>query len=140
MKQARAEAVDDSEEGENPFKRLADDLAILIRKEFELARAEVAGKVRSAGIGAGLLGGSAITAALALASLTIFAILALSLVLAPWIAAGIVTAVWCVVTVVLALAGQKKIKDAGSLLPEQTIENVIEDVKWAKQQVLSGKK
>jgi hypothetical protein len=140
MKRARTEAVDDSEEVEHPFKRLADDLAILVRKEFELARAEIADKVRTAGIGAGLLGGSAITAALALASLTIFAILALSLVLAPWIAAGIVTAVWCAVTVVLAFAGQNKMKDAGSLLPEQTIQNVRDDVNWAKQQVLSGKK
>ena len=35
-------------------------------------------------------------------------------------------------TAVLALSGKKKIQAAGSLLPEQTIENVKEDIAWAK--------
>jgi hypothetical protein len=140
MKQGPARNDEDSHESENHFKRLADDLALLVRKELELARTEIAEKARSAGIGAGMIAGSAVTGALALASLTIFAVLALSLILAPWIAAAIVTVVWSAVTVALALAGKKKIRDAGSLLPERTIENVREDVKWAKQQVLSSKK
>jgi hypothetical protein len=140
MKQVRPQSEEGSGESDNQFKRLADDLALLVRKELELARAEIAEKARSAGIGAGMIAGSAVTGALALASLTIFAVLTLSLVLAPWIAAAIVTAAWSAVTFALALAGKKKIRDAGSLLPERTIENVREDVKWAKQQVLSSKK
>jgi len=140
MKRASIQGNEEVDESENPFKRLAEDLAVLVRKELELARSEIAGKARSAGIGAGMLGASAIAGALTLASLTIFGILALSLVLAPWIAAAIVTAAWSVVTVALALAGKKKISDAGSLLPEQTIENVREDVEWAKQQVFLSKK
>ena len=140
MKQVQGEDTKGADESDNPFKRLADDLALLVRKEIELARAEIADKARTATIGAGMLGGSAIAGALALASLTVSVMLALSVVLAPWIAAAIVTAAWSVVTVTLALAGRKKIRDAGSLLPEQTIENVRADVKWAKRQVLSGKK
>lgn len=114
------------------MKQLSEDVVLLVRQELESARDEMAGKAKSAGAGVGMLSGSAITALLTLGSLTALLILALSLVVAPWLAALIVTLLWAGVTAVLALSGKKKIQAAGSLVPEQTIENVKEDIAWAK--------
>lgn len=116
----------------NDLKQLSQDLVLLVRKELELARDEMSEKAKSAGAGVGMLSGSALAALMTLGSLTAVGILALSLAVAPWLAALIVAVVWAAVTAVLALSGKKKIQDAGSLLPEQTIENVKEDIAWAK--------
>jgi hypothetical protein len=114
------------------MKQLSEDVVLLVRKELELARDEMAEKAKSAGAGVGMLSGSAIAGLMTLGSLTAMWILVLSLAVAPWLAALIVTVVWAVVTAVLALSGKKKIQAAGSLMPEQTIENVKEDIAWAK--------
>lgn len=116
----------------NDLKQLSQDLVLLVRKELELARDEMSEKAKSAGAGVGMLSGSALAALMTLGSLTAVGILALSLAVAPWLAALIVAVVWAAVTAALALSGKKKIQDAGSLLPEQTIENVKEDIAWAK--------
>jgi len=122
----------DAEKMAASMKQLSEDIIVLVRNELKLAREEMAEKAKSAGAGAGMLGGSAVTGLLTLGSLTALLILALSLAVAPWIAALIATLVWGAVTAVLALSGKKKIQAAGSLLPEQTIENVKEDIAWAK--------
>lgn len=114
------------------MKQLSEDILILVRKELAAARAEMAEKAKSAGLGVGMLSGSAITALLTLGSLTALLILALSLAVAPWLAALIVTLLWTAVTAFLALSGKKKIQDAGPLLPEQTIEAVKEDWKESR--------
>jgi len=116
----------------NDLKQLSQDLVLLVRKELELARDEMSEKAKSAGAGVGMLSGSALTGLMTLGSLTALLILALSMAMAPWLAALIVTLLWGAVTAFLALSGKKKIQDAGSLLPEQTIENVKEDIAWAK--------
>jgi len=59
--------------------------------------------------------------------------LALALVVPPWAAVLIVTVLWAAATVTLALLGKRKVQDAGSLVPEQTIENIKEDVAWARR-------
>ena len=122
----------DAEKMAASMKQLSQDIIVLVRNELELAREEMTEKAKSAGAGVGMLSGSAVAGFLTLGSLTALLILALSLAVAPWIAALIVTLVWGGVTAVLALSGKKKIQAAGSLLPEQTIENVKEDIAWAK--------
>jgi hypothetical protein len=114
------------------MKQLSEDVVLLVRKELELARDEMTEKAKSAGAGVGMLSGSAITGLLTLGSLTALLVLSLALVVAPWLAALIVTILWGGVTAALALSGKKKIQAAGSLMPEQTIENVKEDIAWAK--------
>jgi hypothetical protein len=114
------------------MKQLSEDLVLLVRKELESAREEMAEKAKSAGIGVGMLSGSALTGLMTLGSLTALVILALSLVVAPWLAALIVTLLWTGATAFLAIGGQKKIHDAGSLMPEKTIEGVKEDIRHAK--------
>lgn len=121
-------------------KQLSEDLGILVRKEMELARREMMEKVKTAGAGAGMLSGSAITGLLTLGSLTALLIIAIGLALPLWLSALIVTAMWAAITAVLALTGKKKIQDAGPLVPEQTIQSVKEDVQWAQSGLKSGKK
>jgi hypothetical protein len=128
-------------EGIGPaVKQLSEDLGILVRNELQLARREMMEKAKTAGVGAGMLSGSAITGLLTLGSLTALLIIAIALVLPLWLSALIVTAMWAATTAVLALTGKKKIQDAGPLVPEQTIQNVKEDVQWAQTGLKSGKK
>lgn len=122
------------------IKRLSEDLGVLVRDELQLARAELTEKAKAAGVGAGMLSGSAITALLTLGSLTAFAILAIAIVVPAWLSALIVTSIWGIVTGVLALTGKKKLQDATPLVPQQTIQNIKEDVKWAQSGLKSGKK
>jgi len=114
------------------MKQLSQDLVLIFRKELESARDEMTGKAKSAGAGVGMLSGSAITGLMTAGSLTALLIIALSLVVAPWLAALIVTLLWAAATAILALSGKKKLQEAGSLMPEQTIENLKEDVRRAK--------
>jgi len=122
------------------LKRLPEDLVLLIRKELELARDEMVEKVKTAGIGAGMFSVSALAALFTLASLTALLMLALSLVLRPWLAALIVTVIWAAVAALLALGGKKKIEDATPLVPEQTIQQVKEDVQWARSGMKSDRR
>src|SRR5437868_13678888 len=73
------------------FKQLSDQTSRLVRDEIELAKAELAQKGKSAGIGAGMFGGAAFFGVYALGALTATAILALSTAVAGWLAALIVT-------------------------------------------------
>ena len=104
--------------------QFAKDVALLIREDLESARDEMVEKAKTAGMGAGMLSGSAVAGLLTLACLTVVLIMALSLILAPWIAALIVTVLWALVTAALAMAGKRKFQDVGSPLPEKTIRNV----------------
>jgi len=74
--------VHDPEEESLPdmLKRLADDLGSMVRQDIEAARAEMVEKAKAAGLGAGMLSGSAIAAVFALFSLTVLAIVGLSAV------------------------------------------------------------
>ena len=109
-----------------------------MRQELDLARVELVEKSKTVGAGAGMLSGAAVAGLLALGTLTAFFILALSLAMAPWLAALIVTIVYGAVAGVLALTGKKKIEEATPLVPQQTLDTVKEDVKWAKTQIKSG--
>jgi uncharacterized membrane protein YqjE len=115
------------------LKQLAEETSTLVRKELELARAEVTEKGKEAGIGFGMFGGAGVAGLLALGSLTACLIALLATAMEVWLAALIVTALWAVVAGVLALAGRNKVQEATPPAP-QTIETIKEDVQWAKTQ------
>jgi len=117
---------------------LARETSTLVRQELELAKVEMTEKGKRAGAGAGMLGGGAIAALLALGSLTAFAILVLATFLPEWAAALIVTAVWGAVAAVLALRGRERVQEAGAPVPEKAIDSMKEDVEWAKTRMPSG--
>lgn len=119
---------------------LSSDLSTLVRQEIALAKAEVTGKAKEAGVGAGLLGGAGVIGLAALGALTAFLILLLALWMAAWLAALIVTIVWAVVAGILALAGRQRLQRATPPTPEQAIDSTKEDVQWAKTQLRSEKR
>src|SRR4051812_414880 len=131
-----ADAVKDSTDArERPIGELVKDLSsqtsTLVRQEIELARAEIQQKGKLAGKGAGMLGGAAIAALLALGALTAALVALLDKAMATWVAALIVMALWAIVALVLAKAGQKSLKSATPPAPK-TVETVKEDIQWAK--------
>ena len=120
-------------------KDLSQQTSTLVRKEIELARAELQQKGKLAGKGAGMLGGAATAGLLALAALTAALIALLDKAMATWVAALIVMALWAVVAAVLAKAGQRALQRATPPAP-QTVETVKEDIQWAKNPTGSAPK
>src|SRR5215218_4082282 len=76
------------------LKQLSQETTTLVRKELELAKAEVTEKGKQAGVGAGMFGGAGVAGLLALGSLTACLIALLATGLKVWIAALIVTVLW----------------------------------------------
>jgi MFS family permease len=120
---------------ERPIGELVKDLSsqtsTLVRKEIELARAELQQKGKVAGKGAGMLAGAAVAGPLALGAITAALIALLDKAMATWVAALIVMALWAIVALVLAKSGQKALQSATPPAP-QTVETVKEDIQWAK--------
>jgi len=109
------------------------DLSTLMRKEIELAKAEVRQEATKAGKGVGMLSGAAVAGwfTLMFASMTLMWLLDLALPL-PW-SAFIVTLLWGIGAAVLAISGRNKLRQVHPV-PEQTVESLKEDVQWAKGQ------
>lgn len=104
---------------------LAGDLSTLLRKEMELAKAELKIEVAKAGKGAGLLGGAGYAGLMlgVFASLTVMNLL--DLAMPTWVAALLVTLLWAVAGFVLFSRGRQQIKSVQPT-PTQTVESLKE--------------
>ena len=122
------------------LKELSNQTTTLVRKELELAKAEMAEKGKQAGIGAGMFGGAGLFAVFALAALTTCVIAALATGMDVWLAALIVAVVYAGVAAVLALLAKQKTREATPPAPEQAIESTKEDIQWAKTRVKSAQR
>ncbi len=122
------------------FKQLSEQTTTLVRKEIELARAELTAKGKVAGQGAGMFGGAAVAGLLALGTLTVLILALLDKAMGLWVAALIVTAVYGAIAAVLAMSGKDRVKQGMPPAPEQTVETVKEDVQWAKSQAKSARR
>jgi uncharacterized membrane protein YqjE len=121
------------------LKELSDHTTTLVRKEIELAKAELGEKGKKAGLGAGMFGGAGLFGAFAFAALTTCIVVALDYAMPLWLAALIVAVVYGAIAGVLALQGRNKVQEAAPPVPEQATESVKEDVQWAKTQARSGR-
>ena len=119
---------------------LTRDLSLLVRQEVELAKSEMAQKGRVAAPGLGMIGGAGVVGLMAAGALTAFLVLVLSIVLDEWLAALLVGLVLAAVAFLLAKQGKERVEEAGTPVPEQTIETVKEDVEWAKNRATSARK
>jgi hypothetical protein len=135
---SRADELHDRPIGEL-LKELANETTTLVRQELDLAKAEMREKAGKAGPGFGMWGAAGVTALLSLGSLTAFLILALDGAMPNWLAALVVGLVYAAVAGVLYLRGKRRVEEAGSPVPEKTIETVKEDVQWAKHPTTSAK-
>jgi uncharacterized membrane protein YqjE len=122
------------------LKELSDHTTTLVRKEIELAKAELGEKGKKAGQGAGMFGGAGLFGVFAFGALTTCIIVALDSAMELWLAALIVAVVYGAIAAVLALQGRNKVQEAGPPVPEQATESVKEDVQWAKTQARSGRR
>lgn len=120
------------------LRELGDEIATLVRQEFELAKVEIAEKAKPAAVSVGMFGGTALFALGAFGALTAFLIALIALALPLWASALIVTVVYAIVAGVLAMTGKKKMQEAAPLIPEQTAQTVKEDIEWAKTRAKSG--
>jgi uncharacterized membrane protein YqjE len=121
------------------LKQLANETTTLVRQELDLAKAEMREKAGKAGPGFGMWGAAGVIALLAGGALTAFLILALDGAMPNWLAALIVGLVYTAIAGVLYLRGKQRVEEAGSPVPEKTIETVKEDVQWAKHPTTSAK-
>ena len=119
-------------------KDLGEQTATLVRKEMELAKAEITQQGKKAGKGAGLFGAAGLFGVFAFAALTTFFIAGLAAILdSTWLAALIVAVVYGAIAGVLALSGKKKVQDVSG--PEKTQASVKQDIESAKAHARAGK-
>jgi len=109
------------------------DLSTLMRKELELAKAEMKVEATKAGKGLGMLGGAGYAGHVA----ALFLSFALAWALADLFDFSLgwgyflVALLWAVVGAVLYSKGRAQMKQVNPK-PEQTVETLKEDVQWAK--------
>jgi hypothetical protein len=116
------------------FAELADETTSLVRKEIELARAELMQNASRIAGGAITLVVGGLVALLGVQALIACAILALALWVAPWLAALIVGAVILAIGGVMALVGRRRL-DLRSLTPRRTLLTLRRDREWAREQL-----
>ena len=108
-------------------RQLPGQISRLVREEIRLAQLELAQKGKRAGMGAGMLGGSAVFALYAVAALLAAAIIALALVLPAWASALIVGGALLLIAGVLALLGRGLLKKATPPMPSQARASIKAD-------------
>ncbi len=113
---------------------IVQDVQGLVRSEVRLAKTEMKEEATTAAKAAAMLAAGALVALYALGFLLVVAYLVLENVMADWLAALIVGVVLAVIAGALVMVGRKKLKEFNPK-PDDTIQTVKEDVKWAKQQV-----
>jgi membrane protein len=121
------------------MRELSEQTTALVRKEIELAKAELSVKGKRAGMGAGMFGGAGMLGFYAVGALTATLILALATAVAAWLAALIVTVVYAAIAGVLALQGRNKVQAATPPVPGQAVDSTKEDVAWVKTRAKSAR-
>jgi hypothetical protein len=110
---------------------IASDLSTLMRKEVELAKAEIKTEATKAGKAAGMLGGAAYGGHMVLLFASFALLFALSASVGLGWAGLIVTAIWAVIATVLALRGRAQLRQVHPK-PERTVQTLKEDAQWAR--------
>ncbi len=118
-------------------KQVSEQTSRLVRQEMALARLEMSDKLKHAGIGAGLFGGTALLGLLGSATLVATAVLALATAVDAWLAALIVAVVLLAGAGILALTGKGELERAAPAAPEQAVENVQADIDEVKRSARS---
>jgi tetrahydromethanopterin S-methyltransferase subunit C len=119
-------------------KELLRDISELVRRELDLAKAELTEKVRTLGLGIGLAAAGAVLLLVTLGALTATAIIALATAMDTWLAALIVTIVVGVLGTIVLFLGVKVLRRGVPPVPDQTVESVKEDIAWVKTRAKSG--
>jgi uncharacterized membrane protein YqjE len=116
------------------FGNLTSDLSGLVRSEMELARVEIREEAAKAGRAVAMLGGGALVAYLGLGLLAMAAAWGLAEVIDAGWAFLIVGAVVAAVGGVLLMMGRDRLRQVRPV-PDETVETLKEDARWARAQV-----
>ena len=100
----------------------------LVRDEIALAKAELAEKARTAGMGAGLFGAAGLFAFFGVGVLITTAILALSLVWPAWLAALTVGVVLFLLAGLAAMIGRRRLNAATPVYPTEAAQGLSADI------------
>ena len=106
------------------------DFGTLVRKELELAKAEVREEAKSSGKAAGMFGVAGLAGHMALLFLSLALAWGLTEIMPEGVAFLLVGLLYAAVTFVAVTQAKKRMREVRP--PEQTIETVKEDVAWAK--------
>lgn len=113
---------------------LSQETRLLARQEMALAKAEMREKTKEVGLNATEIAIGATLANAGVLALVASAILGLSLVMEAWLAALIVGLAVLIIGGLLAWSGIQALKSINPV-PEQTIEQVEEDIEWISRHV-----
>ena len=108
------------------------DAQDLVRSELALAKAEVHEEVRRVSVGAGLLAGAALAAAMAVIFLMTTVALAIAVLLGwpVWSGFGIVTVLVALAAAALGYIGKKRITTARHM--PRTVDALKENIEWMR--------
>ena len=112
-------------------RRASEHVSTLVRAEIELAKAELSGTVKRAGIGGGMLAAS--VGILLFSIPFLFVVIAEVLVaigLPRWLSYLIVWVLFLLVAAVLALLGRRQLKKVSK--PERTLKTAKDTAAWAR--------
>jgi hypothetical protein len=110
------------------------DIRLVLEREADLARLELADKGGRLRIAVGLLAGAVVAALLALGTLTASVVLVLARILPAWVAAIVVGAVLVIGALVLFVVGRSRVRSVGPFAPTGTIQTAREDVEWMRRE------
>lgn len=113
--------------------RMTTDLSDLFRQEVALAKVEIKEEATKAGKGAGMMGGTAFAAYLAVVLLSFAIVWGISSFMSIGWAFFTVGVIYAIVAAVLFSAGRKEIKSIHG--PELTKQTIKEDTQWARKQM-----
>jgi fatty acid desaturase len=115
------------------FNELLNQISLLMRQEWQLARAEMSQKVRGAGKAMAMLavGGAVVYAGFL--ALVAALIIAIANALAWWLSALIVGVVVLACGGALIYYGFSMLR-RGALMPERTVETLRDDARWLKEE------
>lgn len=116
------------------FTELSDDMSTLVRQELELAKAETVQKVSRATRSVILMVAGGLLAYAGFIALVIAAAIALGSLMPYWLSSLIVGLVVIVIGGLLVMSGRSSLTNL-SLVPENTVESLKQDARWAKEQV-----
>lgn len=116
------------------FTDLTEDMGKLVRQEIELARVETIQKVNRAMRSVILLAAGGLVAYAGFITLLITVAIALGRVMPYWLSTLIVGVVALIVGAILIGSGRSSLSNL-TVVPENTVESIKEDARWAKEQV-----
>jgi hypothetical protein len=116
-------------------KQASQQMSDLVRAELRLGMAEVKGKAKQTGVGAGMLSAAGLTALYAVGAGLAAAIAGIAVVLPVWAAALIVMGALFAIAAVLGLVGRTRVSRGVPPVPAQALQSTKQDVIELKERV-----